>query len=680
MSLLEHELKRVPPGMCDSTNLAVHMEDRAAQIIGLAQNEQGVLSRAFSTKIAFPTGINTGTPAGNVEGIFPYSSTSAAADKLLVIKGGTLYWTTVSANQPQAVANSLHVTIPNLTVVTNSSGINFTAGKRVRAIQHKNQVYFVQDGGMLPVRYDGTTLYKLGIVAPIAPTFTSAGAAGPPNTLNGAVEYFVTYANAADEESSPSPILSHTYANVQSGSIGVTASTDAQVTRIYLYRTTAGGTTLFYRTNQTGFANTTGNVTDSTSDATIVGNTAGPGFGENDPPLSAYLIGLWQNRVVLNSTADREVIQISNLDQPGQYPVLGDPTIPTDGATLRCKNELGDDITGFKSYGTFLFLFHRQTIGIVQGTGPSDFVFKHSDRGGCIAPDSITECIQGITFLGEDGVYIIHFDIRTAFQPVKISSDLDQNFKAVAVAFDAPGVYPPTQVITRENRAAASMGWFMQNRYYLACPPYIYIYDFETGGWVLDYMTGMPYGVNDGGQSGNSFGYLSGCVVNVQRQYQVALYNPGYTPTSGVNGGFIYVGSYYPLTPDGSDTWGVLYATRAIDGNGVPRSSKKRMRFITPFGTVLAISNTSGVVVLAAAFSGTVTLLCDGAVRESYPFDILFPYAADYARAQAEGKLLKQECSPQATGRVNSIVIAGTVAGDLQITDILGEYVRLDGS
>lgn len=678
MSDYQHEIKRAPIGMNDNADPSLMPQQKCSLMVGLSQTAPGVLTEALRKKIAFPQlGINAVPPAGNFEGIFPYNTDLLANDRLLVVKGGLLYKATITANQPQAVADSLKITMSDLTLVTNSSGINFTAAKRVRAVQHKNEVFFVQDGGLQPVRFNGTALFKVGVTAPGVPA-AGATVAGPPNNLNGTYQYWVTDADELGRESNPSPALTVTLVNRLSQTVNFpAASGDAQVQRRYLYRTTAGGT-IGYRVLEAGYVPGAVSAVDAVTDALIVFNSQSPRVGEADVPLPASLIGVWKNRVILNSTADRETLQISNLDSVSQFPAIGDPLFATDGTNLRCTNEFGDEITAMAPFGTVLAVLHRRALGGLFGDTVATFSYKHMDRTGCIASDSLTECIDKTLFMGEDGVYAMRYD--DAFNVVKVSKDLDTMFQSVAVQFGAPGVFPFATAFTRDKRAAAAVGKFMQNRYYLFTPPYTAILDFETGGWSLDYMTGMPYGAGDAGQSGFSRGYLSAEVINVDRQYQVLIYNPGITADGGVNGGYLYVGSFYPLTPDGvTDTFPFIYETRAIDGAGVHRERRKRMKRTSQFGEIDSVFNTSGALVSAATFAGTITIETDaGIYTETYNFGMSGTFANYFNRDQQEGKLFVQEWLPKAAGRILMTRIVGTATGRLFLRDQMNEYIPLD--
>lgn len=134
-------------------------------------------------------------------------------------------------------------------------------------------------------KYDGTTLSNWGIVAPAAPGLTLV--AGTANVFASWC-YCSTYYNSnTGHESSPSPISActgvFTSKNVR---ISVTASADAQVTNIRIYRTPDGGAqdpTQMQEISGSPFANTTTTHDDNTPDTSLSIRVA-PAFFRNDPP------------------------------------------------------------------------------------------------------------------------------------------------------------------------------------------------------------------------------------------------------------------------------------------------------------------------------------------------------------------------------------------------------------
>lgn len=676
--------------MNDAADTSLLSDSRAALLVGVNATYPGVGMRTFWKKrvqlnASFP-------PSGHITGIFQYTAPAEADDRIVVIKDGIAHTCIISANAPQATPNTLNFTSTDLVAIPDyTGGITFAEDQRVRAIQMQGEMFFVQEGGLQPIRFNGTALYKLGVDAPSAP-LDGGNIVGTGNLVTGATyRYAVTFADELGRESSPSDYLDVTMGAGGGRRINWSAPTDMQVQTIYLYRsngTQPPGT--LYRVVEGGFGN--GQVTwddNSVSDSQIVFHTAAPLPGQNDPPQPASLINIYKFRLALNSVNDVRLLQISNLQEPGSFSQLG-PLYstsgqllnPTDGLTFDVTNEYGDEITALGHLGSVLGVWNRRTTGVLEGDNPSQYQFRIVHRVGCIAPDSVCECGDVTVFMGEDALY--RLDYESGFSIRKLSDDMDAFFRSPDVVYDAPGVYPPTLSFTRQERAAAAQAQFIQNRYVLASPPYTVVFNFDTKTLTFDDMTGMPY--DDGALSR---GYLTFNKIHADRQYEVGLYSPGIGFSSGAIGD-MYVMSYYPLrqtTPGVPEPFSFTYLTRALDGAGVHRVRLKRIKRVSVFGTIEPMTDTDGTVTAEALLSGTVTLILDGNTANTmvlgpYYFDNIQQVSTDYvgrywARDQVQGKIFIQEFPLNATGRVAQVLITGSANGILQISDILFEYLPI---
>lgn len=152
-----------------------------------------------------------------------------------------------------------------------------------------------------------TTTRLWGIDSPtVAPTIPSITVVA--NGINGFVGYvyFYTYYNSSNgHESSPSPISPCTgmFTNSQVN-IGVTASTDTQVTNIRVYRSTDGGSQApedAAEISGSPFTNTTQTVADTTTDALLSLRFA-PAALRNDPPPASNGFAQFANRIWAKSS------------------------------------------------------------------------------------------------------------------------------------------------------------------------------------------------------------------------------------------------------------------------------------------------------------------------------------------------------------------------------------------
>lgn len=680
MSRYEHEVKRVPIGMNDNQDVSLMPQARCSVMLGVASKSGGgVLEEALRQTLLRDNGSTT----VHCEAIFPYRGNALANDKVLTMLGGALKWATITANQPPTSPpdpnDALKFTLSALTNITNSSDTTFTAGKRVRAVQRNDEVFFVQEGGIQPCRYNGTAIYNLGFARPAAPT-SGAQSGGGALTALANYEWCITYADEKGRESSPSPTLSVTMTGANTKIVinwTAPAAGDAnQYQRSYLYRRAATGT-VWYRVVEAGFAPGTFTYTDGISDVALQNNSSAPLVGQNDRPLAASLIGLYKNRLVLDCTdytnGTRGTIQISNLSAPSQFSQLNDTDYPSDGETFQALDDRGDQITGFGQMGSGLAIFTRMGCGILVGENVTEFRYLPLDRTGCTAPDTITECRNRLLFMGEDGVYSVSY--AGGFVVTKVSGDLNKQFTSVTISVPEGSLIPT--IYSRADRARAANAWYAQNRYYLASPPYVYILDFETGGWAMRLMTEYTTGYQSGG------GYLSVGVIEVDRQFDVALVSPDWSAV-GASLGNIWANTYYPVVHNSQveANWSFTYRTRAIDGNGVHRERLKRLKRSTIFGTVFAAPGANSLAEGSWNANISITAIVDeGAYTETYTYTniSLGALLARYQKDQQQGKLLIQEWSPKVMGRILQVQVDGFILGRLNHKDELHEYIAIDG-
>lgn len=144
------------------------------------------------------------------------------------------------------------------------------------------------------VRNVRITIFSLG-----GPSVAVSGSAGTFTAANGGYQYVFCYSNQATGHiSSPTPVSAATgnFTNKLNVGVTVTASTDPQVTNIRLFRTTDGGGGVYFEVAGSPYPNSSGTVTDNTSDASLSVITA-PTFGFNDPPSPMKGMVWFANRI-----------------------------------------------------------------------------------------------------------------------------------------------------------------------------------------------------------------------------------------------------------------------------------------------------------------------------------------------------------------------------------------------
>lgn len=148
-------------------------------------------------------------------------------------------------------------------------------------------------------KYNGTTLSKWGIIAPsVVPTVGLAA-----GSVDGTVGYYYrsTYGNSLTGHQSSTSDLSVCTGVFTSKLIQVTltASADAQVDQIHVYRTTDGGSTdpaEMQELPNSPFSNANATINDTATDVTLLDSFA-PDFLQNDPPPAMKPLCVSQSRI-----------------------------------------------------------------------------------------------------------------------------------------------------------------------------------------------------------------------------------------------------------------------------------------------------------------------------------------------------------------------------------------------
>ncbi|MCG3177006.1 MAG: hypothetical protein MOGMAGMI_01970 [Candidatus Omnitrophica bacterium] len=176
-------------------------------------------------------------------------------------------------------------------ILTNLTA-DLTPGEICDFVKFKNTCYFgngeddnmATDGSVAGTR-------KWGIAAPSTNPSVASGGAG---ALTGVYKYKVTFYNDdTGHESNANPgIVQITTAGNDVDMTSIPVSTDPQVTRRRIYRTTSGGGIYFFLHEITD--NTTTTYTDNAADSTL-GTTEVP--EDNDPPDDFVFLEEWDGRI-----------------------------------------------------------------------------------------------------------------------------------------------------------------------------------------------------------------------------------------------------------------------------------------------------------------------------------------------------------------------------------------------
>lgn len=394
-----------------------------------------------------------------IDGMAWHYGVGGANDRLLVLTGGELW----SARTVQPETTPPEFTDWNLV------GGGFTTGKALRSAQYATETILVQEGGIQPKRYDGSSLYRLGIERPPAPIVAVNPPTSGTGNKRGRVTYKLSYADARLRESSLSDGTTVDYGDAaNSGKAAFVPcyfGADPQVRYVHLYANLSGGS-VWYRV---GTADVSGDlIEDNLGDTSVSTGTVGPNSGQNDPPLAASCVAVHKNRVFLNSSEQPATLQISNAASITQWASLNNSA--ADGIRLSVTSDQSDGIAALVSFGSLLAIYKRQRIYQVWGDTPSTFRIVEIHQRGTTSPNSVARCDNVICALLDTAVYAAAYN--DGFLQKKISEQLDAIFEGLAATAAGRSLLEHAQ------------GAFLNNRYFLEVGQATFAYDFDSGEWT----------------------------------------------------------------------------------------------------------------------------------------------------------------------------------------------------
>lgn len=229
--------------------------------------------------------------------------------------------------------------------------------------------------------WDGTTWRNWGIVAPtVAPTVTPVSS-GPLSPLSG-YQYGYCYVNTVTGHVSA---MSAATANTgpqtaQTFQVTYTASADAQVNAIWIFRIADGGGIYYFLTS---VANTTGSFIDSIADTGLNTFIIAPLVPNNAPcPAGSSLVTFWDGRIWV-------------ISKNFVYWAQGAQT--TTGVGEQAFNlttnffKLPINGTGFAPTSQGLLIFTTDVTWIVTGTGGVYFINPWQKNFGIKTPNAVTQ-------------------------------------------------------------------------------------------------------------------------------------------------------------------------------------------------------------------------------------------------------------------------------------------------
>lgn len=193
-----------------------------------------------------------------------------------------------------------------------------------------------------------------------------------------------------------------TIANLPSISNGSTRNYDTANITLEIYRTTNGGTVLYFLTS---LPNGSTSYSDATADSTIDDNaviyTTG-GVVDDDPPPQAKYIS------IVNDHACYANIKEGSVEFPTRFR-LSRPGSP-DACPADFEDDVEESITGVNNIGIYHILFTRNRVyrleGLFDDLGRGNVDKREISREhGSICNNSIVKIPNGIVFAGTDGFY-----------------------------------------------------------------------------------------------------------------------------------------------------------------------------------------------------------------------------------------------------------------------------------
>jgi len=246
-------------------------------------------------------------------------------------------------------------------------------------LEYKDLLLYSNDNGGF--KYDGTNSYTLGIDKPTDITITT-----DTGNLTGDYQYAYTYYNSSDNTESI-PVLSD-YVSLDNNNItiSVTASTNAQVDKIRIYR--IGGSLTDFTLVDT-IDNSTTTYTDNTADSDIAGNHIMDSKDNSPYPVGAKQL-IYTQGIIVSYKEDKLIW--SKIGNPNYWPAAN-------------YIEFESNITGIGVIASGLLIFLANKTYIIQGTSPELFTkFLLSNDQGCKTPKSIRYVNNYIVWVSDDGI------------------------------------------------------------------------------------------------------------------------------------------------------------------------------------------------------------------------------------------------------------------------------------
>ena len=423
---------------------------------------------------------------------------------------------------------------PDQGTLTNIGASTFTSSSTLANLPSfatGNNLCFIVNGTDAK-KYDGTTVYGIGITAPSsAPTLADSGTAGVPD---GTYEAYVTYYNSSTgQESSAgttSSTLTLTTNKIDFSAIPVSAEAQVDTRRIYLRNT--GTMSNFYLAVTISDNVTTTSSAYNGADSALV--DIGPDTEENNPPVSGVKFAVYhKSRLFL---ADNTKFYYSKIDMTESFdPDAYEEPNPSDGQA----------ITGIFSIFDLLIIFKTNSTYVLVGDDPDTWAIRPIENTiGCVTARSVILTEGRLFWYSEQGpvMWSGGVDKPTLLAPPLISETLDPTL------ISRDNTYL-SKVAAARDVVAARILWsvpqFNQTRNTVILPFNTDVNRWESDGWDPMDVASMATVDNSAGQPLVIYGNYAGQLFSL-----TGVSNDGVRAGTTVTGTFVASGTTVTTVTD----------------------------------------------------------------------------------------------------------------------------------
>lgn len=349
------------------------------------------------------TQLTEGGNAATFTGLFEIARSGQTRQQLATGLTGVYRYGTPTANAWNALS------------LTDAGGARTGAATNLYGGRMYNDVFYFGNGVDINLKYNGTSIYRMGITAPSAVATTSVGSTGI-TAVTGYTYKYTYYNSSLGHESNPSPVSASTGAFTnKTVTVTVTCTADAQVDKIRVYRTTDGGAVWLYVgvvDNVVGTGTTT--FSDNFADTTL--GVAVDETGNGVPPVFS-MIEIWKGHTFM----------VSNNSSRVWFSKNGFPNAVDSNDFRDLNANDGNNATGLIQHFGSLAAFKENSIWNGYGESRTDFGFVQQVPDiGSVNNSSIVP-VPGknlLLFLHGSGKFYVYNGIVAEQTALGIESDL----------------------------------------------------------------------------------------------------------------------------------------------------------------------------------------------------------------------------------------------------------------